>query len=189
MQTILPSEFKRGTALMLDGVPHVIEHCHSSGAAQAKPKMHARLRNLKTGRMVDRLFADNERVTVADLETRPVQFSYHQGNEFVFLDAETFDELDMTAELVGERHWFLKENEEYKAMFLEGKLLDIVLPEHVALKVVETAAPQRGGSQAAYKTAKLEGGLEVMVPLFIGPDEVIRVDTRERKYLGKENVE
>ena len=71
-------------------------------------------------------------------------------------------------------------------MFLEGKLLDIQLPDHVALKVEETAVPQRGGSQAAYKPATLEGGLEVMVPLFIGPGELIRVDTRERKYAGKE---
>ena len=70
-----------------------------------------------------------------------------------------------------------------------GKLLDIVLPDHVALKVVETATPQKGGSQATFKPARLEGGLEIMVPLFIGPDEIIRVDTRERKYLGKENVE
>jgi elongation factor P len=186
---ILSSEFKRGTVLMLDGAPHVIEHGHSSGAAQAKPKVHARLRHLKTGRVVERLFADNERATVADLETRRVQFSYHQADEFVFLDAETFDEVDMTAEQVGERRWFLKENEEYKAMFLESRLLDIVLPDHVALAVVETAAPQKGGSQAAYKTAKLEGGLEVMVPLFIAPGEVICVDTRDRKYLGKENVE
>ncbi|MBI5394518.1 MAG: elongation factor P [Verrucomicrobia bacterium] len=189
MTTILPSEFKRGAALLLDGVPHLIEHCHTSGTAQTKPKMHARLRNLKTGRVVDRLFAENERVAVAALETRRVQFSYHQGDTFVFLDAETFDELNLTTELVGERRWFLKENEEYKALFLEGKLIGVELPDHVALKVVETAAPQRGGSQAAYKTAKLEGGLEVMVPLFIGPGELIRVDTRERKYAGKEASE
>lgn len=188
MTTILPAEFKRGTAILLDGAPHVIEHCHTPGAAQAKPKMHARLRNLKTSRVVERIFADNERVTVAHLETRHVQFSYHQGDTFAFLDAETFDELDMTTEQIGERRWFLKENEEYKALFIEGKLLDIQLPDHVALKVVETAAPQKGGSQAAYKTAKLEGGLEVMVPLFIAPGEMIRVDTHERKYLGKETT-
>jgi elongation factor P len=172
---------------MLDGAPHVIEHCHAPGTAQAKPKMHARLRNLKTGRVIERIFADHERVAVAELETRRVQFSYRQGDTFAFLDAETFDELDLTTGQVGERRWFLKENEEYKALFLEGKCLDIQLPDHVALKVEETAAPQKGGSQAAYKPAKLEGGLEVMVPLFIGPGEIIRVDTHDRKYAGKES--
>jgi len=183
----LPSEFKRGAALMLDGAPHVIEHFHVSGTAQMKPRFHVRLRNFKTGRVVEKLFAENERVTVAELATRRVQFSYQQAGDSVFLDAETYDELTLSAEQVGERHWFLKENEEYKALFLEGKLLDIQVPEHVSLKVVETGAVQRGGSQSAYKEAKLEGGLQIMVPLFIATGEIVRVDTRDRKYLGKES--
>ena len=91
----------------------------------------------------------------------------------------------MTAAQIGERRGFLKENETYKAFYLEGKLLDIELPENVALKVLETAAPQKGGSQASFKTATLEGGLEVMVPLFIGPGDLIRVDTAGRTYISK----
>lgn len=187
MQTILPAEFKRGMLLLLDNMPHFLEDFHTSGTAQTRHKLHVRLRNLKTGRIVDRTFADNERVAVAQLEHRMVQFSYKQGDTFAFLDTQSFEELDLSAEQVGDRRWFLKENEEYKALILEGKVLDIVLPPQVALQVVDTAPPIRGGVDTAWKAAKLETGLEVMVPLFIAKGEVIRVDTQEKKYAGKSN--
>lgn len=186
MQTILPSEFKRQMVLMLEGSPHVIEEMHTSGTAQTRHKLHVRLRHLTTGHVVDRVFAENERVPVAALETRRVTYSYSQGGTHVFIDAETFDELEFSDERLGERRWFLKENEEYKALLLEGRLLDIVVPPQIPLKVVDTAAPIRGGSDSAWKEAKLETGLQIMVPLFITTGEMIRVDTVAKKYLGKE---
>jgi elongation factor P len=186
MQTILPSEFKRGMALVIDGVLQIIEDFHAAGTAQAKPKLHVRLRQLKSGRVVDRVFADNERVSLAELEHRRVQFSYLQGDTYVFLDSQTYEEVDLTADQVGDRRWFLKENEDIRALFVDGKFLDIVLPAQVTLKVSETAPAQRGGSDAAWKPAKLQTGLEIMVPLFIDKGEAIRVDTHSRKYLGKE---
>ncbi len=189
MQTVLPSEFKRMMVLMLEGVPHVIEDFHVSGTAQTRHKLHTRLRQLKTGRVIDRVFAENERVPVAQLQTHRVTYSYAQGDTHVFLDAETFDELNLGAEQLGERRWFLKENEEYKAMLLDGQLLDIVLPPQVPLVVTDTAPPIRGGSDAAWKEAKLETGLEIMVPLFIAKGETIRVDTATKRYAGKESGE
>jgi elongation factor P len=188
MQTILPSEFKRGMVLMLDGAPQVLEELHSSGTARSKHKLHGRLRHLLTGRIGDRVFPENERVPVAELQTRRVTFSYQQGDTYAFLDAETFEELDLTAGQVGDRRWYLKENEEYRALFLEGKLLDIVLPPQVPLRIVETAPAMKGGSDSTWKEARLETGLVIMVPLFIEPGETVRVDTHERKYAGKENV-
>jgi elongation factor P len=187
MQTILPAEFKRGMMLLLDNAPHYLEDFHASGTAQTKHKLHTRLRNLKTGRVLDHVFAENERVAVAQVEQRTVQFSYQQGDTYAFLDTRSFDELNLSAEQVGDRRWFLKENEEYKALFLEGRLLDIVLPPQIPLEVVDTAPPIRGGSDSAWKEAKLETGLQIMVPLFIAKGERIRVDTHERKYAGKSN--
>jgi elongation factor P len=186
MQTVLPSEFKRGMVLLADGVPQIIDEFHVSGTAQTKHKLHVRLRNLKSGRITERVFAENERVPTAAMQMRRAQFSFQQGDTYAFLDAETYEEYDLTAEQIGERRWFLKENEEYKAMILDGKLLDIVLPPAIALRVVETAPAQRGGSDAAWKEARLETGLEIMLPLFIDRGEAVRVDTQTRKYLGKE---
>ena len=187
MQTILPSEFKRQMVLMLDGAPHVVEDMHSSGTAQTRHRLHTRLRHLTTGHVIERVFAENERVAVAALETRPVTYSYAQADGQVFIDAETYDEFEFTNEQLGERRWFLKANAEYKALRLDGKLLDIVLPPQVSLKVVDTGPPARGGVNTSWKEAKLETGLQVMVPLFIANGEMIRVDTAGKKYLGRES--
>ena len=186
MQTILPSEFKRQMVLMLDGAPHVVEDMHTSGTAQTRHRLHTRLRHLTTGRLIDRVFAENERVAVAPLETRRVTYSYAKADRQVFIDIETFDEFEFSNEQLGERRWFLKENEEYKALRLDGRLLDIVLPPQIPLKVVDTAPPGRGGLNASWKEAKLETGLQIMVPLFIANGEIIRVDTAGKKYLGRE---
>ena len=186
MQTVLPAEFKRGMILLLDGSPHVIEDMHTSGTAQTRHKLHTRLRHLQTGHIMDRVFAENERVPAAPLETRRVSFSYSQGDTHVFIDAESFDELELTKDQIGDRRWFLKENEEYKALLLDGRLLDIIFPTQIPLRVVDTAPPIRGGADSAWKEAKLETGLQIMVPLFIGKGETIRVDTAARKYAGRE---
>ncbi len=171
---------------MLEGLPNAIEDLHTSGTAQTRHKLHTRLRNLKTGRVIDRVFAENERVPVAPLETHRVTYSYARGDTQVFIDAETFDEFELSKEQLGERRWFLKENEEYKALLLDGRLLDIVFPPQIPLKVVQTAPPIRGGSDSAWKEAQLETGLQIQVPLFIAKGETIRVDTATRRYLGRE---
>ncbi len=185
MQTILPSEFKRQMVLMLDGSPHVIEDMHTSGTAQTRHRLHTRLRHLTSGRVIDRVFSESERVPVAALETRRATYSYAKANAQVFIDVETFDEFEFSNEQLGERRWFLKENEEYKALRLDGRLLDLVLPPQIALKVLDTAPPARGGLNSSWKDAKLETGLQIMVPLFIANGDIIRVDTAGKKYLGK----
>jgi len=172
--------------VVLDGSPHVVEDMHTSGTAQTRHKLHTRLRHLTTGRIIDRVFAENERVPVAALETRRVTFSYAQADSRVFIDIETFDELEFTNEQLGERRWFLKENEEYKALRLDGRLLDIVLLPQIALKIVDTAPPTRTDLNSSWKEAKLETGLQIMVPLFIANGDIVRVDTAGKKYLGKE---
>ena len=185
MQTALPADFRRGLVLLLDGVPHVVEELHVSGTAKTKHKLHVQLRNLQNGHVFERTFPDNERVPTAELEHRRVSFSYVQGGDFVFLDAETFEELTLTAEQIGDRRPFLKENEEYRAVLLEGRLLDIVLPDVIPLAVAETAPPQHGGGDSAWKPARLEGGLEIQVPLFVASGETLLVDVKTRKYVGK----
>jgi elongation factor P len=187
MQSVMSSEFKRAMVIMLDGVPQIIEEFHAAGTAQTRHRLHVRLRNLKTGRLTERTFGDNERYPVAALSRRRVQFSYKQADSCIFTDDETFEEFELSNEQIGDRMGFIKENMEGTAMILDGKLLDIDFPSQVALRVVETGPSQRGGSEASWKEARLETGLEIMVPLFIAKDDVVRVDTATKKYLGKDN--
>ncbi len=187
MQTVLPFEFKRLMVLMLDGTPYVIEDLYTTGTAQTRHKLHTRLRHLKDGHVIERVFAENERVPVAPMATHRVTYSYAKGDEHVFIDSETFEEFELGKDQLGERRWFLKENEEYKAQLLDGRLLDIVFPPNVPLQVVDTAPPTRGGADGAWKEARLETGLTIMVPLFIAKGDAVRVDTATRKYLGRES--
>ncbi|HOX03607.1 MAG TPA: elongation factor P [Candidatus Paceibacterota bacterium] len=186
MQTILPSEFKRQMVVILDGGPHIVEDMHVSGTAQTRHKLHTRLRHLKSGRIIERVFAENERVPVAQLETRRVTFSFAKGDIQVFLDSETFEEYEFGNEQLGDRRWFVHESQEYKVLRLDGQPIDLVVPSQVALEVVDTAPPSRGGSDSAWKEAKLETGLQVMAPLFIANGDRIRIDTATKKYAGKE---
>lgn len=186
MQTIPPAEFKRGMVLMIDGVPHVLEDFHATGTAKFKQKLHARLRHLATGRILERTFADNEEIAVAEVEYRKAQFSYVQGDTYVFMDSETYEPIELPASQIGDRRWFVKESEEYKTLFLDGRLVDLEIPGQVVLQVAETGPAQRGSSDSTWKPAKLETGFEIMVPLFIETGDRIRVDTAERKYAGKE---
>jgi elongation factor P len=187
MQTVLPSEFKRGMVLMLDGAPQLVEEFHTSGTAQTKHKIHVRLRHLKTGRLTEQTLPDGERLPIADVQHCRVQLSYADGKDFVFSDVESFEELILSAEQIGDRRCFIKENVEYRALLLDGRLLEVVLPPNVTFEVVDTAPPTSGGSVASWKPARLDDGLEIMVPLFIATGEKIRVDTTERKYAGREN--
>jgi elongation factor P len=118
-----------------------------------------------------------------------VTYSYARADVQVFSDIQTFDEFEFSNEQIGERRWFLKENEEYKALRLDGRLLDIVVPPQIPLKVVDTAAPSRGAADGAWKEAKLETGLQIMVPLFIENGEIVRVDTAAKKYVSRETSE
>jgi elongation factor P len=171
--------------LLLEGTPHVIEELHVSGTAKTKHKLHVQVRNLQNGHVFERVFPDNERVPTAELEYRRVSYSYAQAGAFVFLDAETFEELPLTGEQLGDRRYFLKENEEFRAVFLEGRLLDIVLPDTMSLKVVETAPAQHGGGDSTWKSALMEGGLTLMVSQFVDTGDRLLVDTQTRKYAVK----
>ena len=173
--------------LMVDGAPHVVEDMHTSGTAQTRHRLHSRLRHLTNGRLIERVFAENERVLVAPLETRRVTYSYAKADIHVFIDIQTFDEFEFSEEQLGEQRLFLKENEEYKVLLLDGKQLGIVLPPLIELAVAETAPPTSGGVAASWKEAKFETGLQIMVPLFIANGDIIRIDTAEKKYLGKES--
>ncbi|CAF0705086.1 elongation factor P [Candidatus Methylacidithermus pantelleriae] len=189
MQTVLASQLKKGMVILLDGVPHTVENLQSVGTAQTRPKIHLTLRNLKTGRLVERASAVSESFSIPYLETRKLQFSYKQADRYVFLDVETYDEWTLDEGQIGDRRPFILEDQVYDALFMEGRLLEIQVPDTMVLTVEETAPPIRGASDATWKPARLQGGLDIMVPPFIRTGEKIRVDTRKREYVGKASKE
>jgi elongation factor P len=145
-----------------------------------------KMRNLKTGVIKDERVRPDDKVELAFLESRDMQYLYRDGDNYIFMDNESFDQFPMPAELIDEQMGFLKENDLVKVTSFEGKPLSVELPATVELKVVETEPSVKGATAAAqYKPAILETGAKVTVPPFISVGDVIKVDTRDGSYLSR----
>ncbi len=148
--------------------------------------LQLKLKNLKTGSITMNRVRPEDKVEQAYLDKRPMQYLYREGDHYVFMDNETYDQVTLNDELVGEQIEFLKENDNASVTFYEGRPLSIELPATVELRVVETEPSVKGATAAAqYKPATLETGLKVTVPPFVNVGEVIQVDTRTGEYLSR----
>jgi elongation factor P len=185
---ISAGQFKKGVVITIEGAHWVVEDYHIQKTAQRRPVLHVRLRSLKTGHVADRAFDEADRFEQPDLQTRLHQFLYADPSGHVFMDAETFDQLTVPAEVVGTGKWLMKEGAEFLIRLIDGRPVEVVLPPTFTDEVVETAEPSSSGQGHVLKEAKLACGLVVKVPLFIGTGEHVRVDTQTHKYLGKESA-
>jgi elongation factor P len=148
--------------------------------------LQLKLKNLKTGSIALNRVRPEDKVEQAYLDKRPMQYLYKEGDSYVFMDNETYDQVTLSAELVGEQILYLKENDGASVTFYEGRPLSIELPPTVELRVTETEPSVKGASAAAqYKPATLETGLKITVPPFIGNGELIQIDTRSGEYLSR----
>jgi elongation factor P len=148
--------------------------------------LQLKLKNLKTGSITMNRVRPQDKVEVAYLEKKDFQYLYQEGEDYIFMDTETYDQFPMPKDLLGDQMKYLKENDTVKLTMYEGKPLDIELPATVDLKVVETEPSVKGATAAAqYKPAIMETGLKVTVPPFIGVGDVLSVDTRTGEYLSR----
>ncbi len=148
--------------------------------------VQATLRSIRTGKSSDVRFGSTERVETVPLISRRMEFSYKDGEDYVFTDPETFETVTLPPELVGDAKFYLVENGTVTVTFVEDKAVMVELPASVVLTVAEAPEGVRGDSaNNVMKPAVLETGLSLQVPLFIKPGEKIRVDTRTGKYLER----
>ena len=185
---ISSNDFRTGVTVELDGsVWRVVEFLHvkpGKGSAFVRTK----LKNVQSGNTVEKTFRAGETVPQANLEKRTMQHTYKDGEEFVFMDMETYEETRMNSESLGDRISFLKEEMEVNVIFWDEKVLEIELPTSVVLEITDTDPGVKGDTATGgTKPAIVETGAQVMVPLFISIGEKIKVDTRDGSYLGREN--
>jgi elongation factor P len=184
---ISSNDFRSGVTIELDGsVWRVVEFLHvkpGKGSAFVRTK----LKNVQTGNVVERTFRAGETVPQANLEKRTMQHTYKEGEEFVFMDMETYEETRLSPEQLGDRIQYLKEEMEVNIVFWEAQVMEIELPTSVVLEVIETDPGVKGDTATGgSKPAIVETGAQVMVPLFISIGERIKIDTRDGSYLGRE---
>ncbi|MGI6604292.1 MAG: elongation factor P [Firmicutes bacterium] len=183
---ISTNDFRTGLTIELDGeVYQVVDFQHvkpGKGAAFVRTK----LKNVKSGATTERTFRAGEKVETARIDRREMQYLYASGDSHTFMDTETYEQLTLSADQLGDNLRFLKENMMISVMLYEGSVLGIDLPNFVDLRIVETAPGIRGDTvSGATKPAVLETGATVQVPLFIEEGDIIRIDTRTGEYLTR----
>ncbi len=149
--------------------------------------VRSKFKNVRTGAVTDKTWNAGERVNEVRLERRPVQYSYSDGQFYHFMDMESYDDIPLSGELLGDDQLkYLKEGMECQGLVHDGKVILMELPFFVELEVVETEPGLRGDTASGgTKPAKLETGAVVQVPLFVAQGDVVKVDRREDKYLTR----
>lgn len=180
---ISTNEFKTGLTIQYDGgLWRIVEFQHvkpGKGAAFVRSK----LKNLRTGALQDKTFRAGEKMESAHIEHKTMQYLYEDGGNFVFMDTETYEQLEIPGERISDETKFLKENMTVEISMFESEVLGVDLPKKVELRVVETEPGIRGDTTSGgSKTAKLETGAVVTVPLFVNVDDVLVINTAEGSY-------
>ena len=181
------NDLKNGLVLKLDSgqLWSVVEFQHvkpGKGPAFVRTK----LRNVESGKNVDRTFNAGTKVETANVDRRTMQYLYNDGTSYVFMDTATYDQLEVPPEIVGDAKNFMLENQEAIVATNDGRVLFVELPASVELTIEYTEPGLQGDrSTGGTKPARLETGYEIAVPLFITTGEKIKVDTRDGSYLGR----
>lgn len=186
MASYSTNEFRSGLKIMLDGDPYNIVENEFVKPGKGQAFNRVRVRNLKTGRTIERTFKSGESVEAADVFEQEMQYLYSDGDEWHFMNTDTFEQLAANAAAMGDAAQWLSEEDMCAVTLWNGVPLIITAPNFVELKITETDPGVRGDtSGGGSKPATLETGAVVRVPLFVDQGEVIRVDTRTGEYVSR----
>ncbi|MGB1403052.1 MAG: elongation factor P [Porticoccaceae bacterium] len=180
------NEFRSGLKLMLDGDPCSILENEFVKPGKGQAFNRVKLRNLKTGRVLEKTFKSGESLEGADVMDMDMQYLYNDGDFWYFMEPDSFEQHQATENAVGEALQWLSEQDTCVVTLYNGAPLSVVPPNHVELEIVETDPGLRGDTaQGGSKPAKLVTGATVKVPLFLDQGDVIKVDTRTGEYQGR----
>lgn len=186
MATYGTNDLKNGLKIMLDGDPYAIVECEFVKPGKGQAFTRVKVRNLKTGRVVDRTFKSGESVEGADVMDTEMQYLYTDGEHYHFMHPETFEQVAADASAVADAAKWMKEQDVCVVTLYNGVPISVTPPNFVVLQITETDPGVRGDTASGGgKPATLETGAVVRVPLFIESGETIKVDTRSGEYVGR----
>lgn len=183
---VTPNEFDTGMAIYVDDKLYIIEQYEHSKRGRAGAKIKTKLRDAKSGEIQRKTFKSDDNFSQAILTENPARYLYNDGQFYVFMDMENYDQIQLSPDVVGDTAKFLQENLELELKYCDDEPVGVKLPRHVVLKVESTEPGLKGGrTQSGTKPAETESGLETNVPLFINEGDLIKVDTVTGEYIGK----
>jgi elongation factor P len=180
------SDFRNGLNILVEGEPYQITWFQNHKPGKGGAVMRVKLRHLKKGGTIERTFKSGEKFEVLSITKQKKQFLYKEGASFNFMDMNTYEQINVPSELLGENANYLKENLEVEAIYLENELIGIDLPIIIEMIIAESEPGIKGDSVSNLtKMAKLETGADIRVPLFIKEGDKIKVDTRTGEYVER----
>ncbi len=186
---MLVKQFASGGVITVNGAPHIIESVekHTPSARGAATIYKVRCRNLLTQMKTDLSCKGEDSFDEPDFRQQEVQYLYKEGNDYVFMDVESFDQFPLAAEVIGDDKYYLIEDMEgISALILEDRIVGIRLPDVVEQELIECDPAIKGQSATNRgKSAKTQTGLEIQVPEYMEQGEIVRIDTRTGKFLGR----
>jgi elongation factor P len=180
------AEFKKGLKIELDGVPYIIVDFQHVKPGKGGAFVRTKMKSLLTGRVLDQTFRSGEKVKRPDLMEREMQYLYREGGDFHMMDNETYEQIMLTEDQVGEASLYLTENMLVKVLFFNQQPVGVEVPLFVELEVAQTDPGVKGDTAAGgTKPATLESGVTIQVPLFISEGDRVKVDTRTGGYIER----
>lgn len=180
------SDIKKGLKFKMDGAPYNVVDFQFVKPGKGAAFTWTKMKNLITGQVLERNFRTGEVLEEVDVETREANYSYKEGDDFVFMDGETYDQFTITAEKLGDQAGFLMEGMRCNVLFYEGRVITVDLPNFIEVEVTYSEPAVKGDTaNNVTKEAKIATGATVRVPLFIDQGNTIRIDTRTGEYVGR----
>lgn len=181
-------QFRKGLKIEVEGVPYNIVDFQLVSPGKGGSFVRTRLKNMLSGAVLEKTFKTGDKVGKPDLELHEFQYLYKEGDHFYFMNTQNYEQVPLDDSVVGSAKDFLQENLAVQVLFYRGKPVGLELPTFVELKIVDTEPGFKGDTATgAQKPAKVETGATVSVPLFLKEGDVIRIDTRDSKYVEKVN--
>ncbi len=179
------AEFKKGLKIEVDGEPYSIVDFQHVKPGKGGAFVRTKLKHMKLGRVIDNTFRAGEKVELVDFDEKRMQYLY-KDDGYHFMDLDTYDQISLSPEQVGDARDFLKENTEVEILFIDQNPVTVELPNFIELQITKTDPGIRGDTASGgSKPATLETGAVIQVPLFLNEGDVVKVDTRSGEYLGR----
>lgn len=178
-----PTDLKKGVVIQLDGQPYRVVEYNQKVVGRGGSIVSVKVKNLVTGALLPKTFKGQDKIEPAEVVNKKVQYLYNDGEDFHFMDPESFEQFQLSKDIIDEAAGYLKEADELNLQFFDGKVINVELPKNVWLKVIYTENVVKGDTTSSVlKDAQLETGITVKVPAFIKENDVISVDTSTGEY-------
>jgi translation elongation factor P len=178
-----PTDLKKGVVIQLDGQPYRVVEYNQKVVGRGGSIVSVKVKNLVTGALLPKTFKGQDKIEPAEVVNKKVQYLYNDGEDFHFMDPESFEQFQLSKDIIDEAAGYLKEADELNLQFFDGKVINVELPKNVWLNVVYTENVVKGDTTSSVlKDAQLETGITVKVPAFIKENDVISVDTSTGEY-------